>query len=122
MSVDLGGLMRKSIAIWPSLNGSVRLAAETSDSTSVWRNGGTWGNSEKALQPDGEHDTPLLNTMLTYFGGRYNAKPTVIGPHVVILKVKPWQMFGLLKELMQILMADGDDITVTIPARHPAKI
>jgi hypothetical protein len=115
--------MKRSIAIWPSLNGEVRLAAESSNGESVWRNGGTWGNSEKALQPDPEHDTLLLSTILAYFSGSYNAKTLSISHRVVVLKVKLRHLPGFLKELMQMLIADSkissDDTTIRIPSRHP---
>lgn len=113
--------MKRSVAIWPRLNGEVRLAGHSSDGTSVWRNGGTTGNSEKALQPDDVYDTPLLSTILMDFEGRYGAVPVTISHHVVTLKVKPWHLPGLLKELLQMLAADSDSghLTITIPSRHP---
>lgn len=113
--------MTQSIAIWPSPSGKVRLAARSSDGTGTWRNGGTCGNSEKALQPDAEHDTLLLSTILTYFGGRYNAKPTQIGWDVLILKVKPRHLPKFLSELMQMLIADGVD-SIRIPWRNPKTV
>ena len=109
--------MKRSIAIWPSLNGEVRLAAEGSGGESVWRNGGHHGNGPVALQADDEHDTLLLGTILAYFEGRYQAKPLMISHTVVVLKVKPWRLFGFLKEIMQMFEADGVDYVAI--ARRP---
>ena len=122
MPVDLGGLMTKSIAIWPSLNGRVRLAAESSDGSSVWRNGGPEGNSPAALQLDPTRDTDLLRGIVNYVTTSYGAQIESITSRVVIFKVKPWRLFSVLQYLGYVLSRSGGRTYIRIPSRHPKMV